>query len=93
MKLKNKYCNSLIEQGKVKENDVVNHSYTNNRIEDIDHRTTELNNIFPTMTTRPDCLGVVVKDDFLGTYQYAKSDTFMHGKDRFRGGRTWQIQF
>jgi DNA (cytosine-5)-methyltransferase 1 len=47
-----------------------------------DAKCVEMNNIMPTMTTRPDCLGVVV-----GTYQFSKSDNFMKGKDRLQLGK------
>ena len=44
----------------------------------------------PTLTTRPDVLGVVVNDmidsEYLGTYEYTKSDNFMQGKDRLKIG-------
>ena len=37
-----------------------------------------------TIKTSCDDIGVVVKDNYLGTYQFAKSDKFMQGKDRFK---------
>ena len=37
----------------------------------------------PTLTTRGDTLGVVVREEYQGMYQYSKSDKFMNGKDRF----------
>lgn len=37
----------------------------------------------PTLTTRSDTLGVVVREEYQGMYQYSKSDKFMKGKDRF----------
>jgi DNA (cytosine-5)-methyltransferase 1 len=43
---------------------------------------TDKSNISPTLDTRCDCLGVCV-----GTYQYAKSDNFMQGKDRLQLGK------
>lgn len=58
--LKTKLCDSLIKEGKVKEGDVVNHSYTNNRLND-KKRSVESANEMPALTTRPDCLGVAVK--------------------------------
>lgn len=64
--LKTKLCNNLIQSGILKESDVINHSYTNGlcgknpnsrqNLEDY----IETNNIMPTLTTRPDVLGVVV---------------------------------
>lgn len=67
--MKEKLCDKLVESGIVKENDVVNHSYTNGltgknprsrqKLEDfIETR----DGIMPCMTTRPDTLGIVVKD-------------------------------
>lgn len=58
--LKTKLCNELIATGKVKEYDVIRHSYSNSRLQDWDKRNTEQNNISPTLDTRCDCLGVVV---------------------------------
>ena len=80
--MKTKLCNELIKQGKVKENDVIRHSYTTSRTNDWDKRSIEKNNLSPTLDTRCDCLGVCV-----GTYQYAKSDKFMHNKDRLQLGK------
>lgn len=61
--LKTKLCNELIATGKVKEYDVIRHSYSNSRLQDWDKRNTEQNNISPTLDTRCDCLGVVVNTD------------------------------
>lgn len=63
--MKKELCNKLIESGKVKEGDMIYHSYTNNRLEKIDEdnfKTDNENNICKTLTTRCDCLGVVVDD-------------------------------
>ena len=60
--LKSKLCNDLIEKGIAKENDVIKHSYTG-QIMDGNKKCIEMNNLMPTMTTRPDCLGVTVKDN------------------------------
>ena len=122
--LKTQLCNNLIEKGIVKENDVIKHNYTSNKLED--KRLVPTHDISPTLDTRADCLGVVVPeatkkgyaiahdgdgvytnrphqkrgvvqkdkiqtlktscDDLgvvVGTYQYAKSDNFMKGKNRF----------
>ena len=57
--MKTKLCNDLIEQGKVKENDVIRHSYTTSRTNDWEKRSVEQNNLSPTLDTRCDCLGVV----------------------------------
>ena len=86
--MKTKLCNALIENGIVKENDVIRHSYSSNRLnngeKNLKRVESKENNICPTLDTRCDCLGVVVKDNYLGTYQFAKSDKFMQGKDRFK---------
>ena len=61
--MKKELCNKLIESGKVKEGDMIDHSYTNNRLEKIDEdnfKADNENNICKTLTTRCDCLGVVV---------------------------------
>lgn len=57
--MKTKLCNELIEQGKVKENDVIRHSYTTSRTNDWNKRSVEQNNLSPTLDTRCDCLGIV----------------------------------
>ena len=62
--LKKELCNTLIENGLVEEGNMINHSYTNNRLNNvrpIDTIQNQDNNISATLTTRPDCLGVVVK--------------------------------
>lgn len=86
--MKTKLCNALIENGIVKENDVIRHSYSSNRLnngeKNLKRVESKENNICPTLDTRCDCLCVVVKDNYLGTYQFAKSDNFMQGQDRFK---------
>ena len=57
--MKTQLCNDLIRQGKVKENDVIRHSYTTARQEQWETRSVEKNNISPTLDTRCDCLGIV----------------------------------
>lgn len=57
--MKTKLCNDLIQQGKVKENDVIRHSYTTSRNENWARRNVEQNNLSPTLDTRCDCLGIV----------------------------------
>lgn len=79
--MKTKLCNDLINQGKVKENDVIRHSYTTSRMNG-DMKDLKQNNLSPTLDTRCDCLGVCV-----GTYQYSKSDNFMKGRDRLQLGK------
>ena len=61
---KEKLCDDLIESGEVSEGDVVNHSRPNNPVVGED-------GVTPTITTRADELGVVVKDNEihkLGSY-------------------------
>ena len=80
--LKRDLCNKLIQDGLVEEGDVVKHSYTQ-QILDGNKKCVEKNDgNMITLTTRGDCVGVCV-----GTYQYSKSDTFMHGKDRLQLGK------
>jgi len=81
-------CDELIESKTLKEGDVINHSYTNSgknpnsrlSLEDFIETT---DGTLPTLTTRGDILGVVVREEYQGMYQYSKSDKFMKGKDRF----------
>ena len=80
--LKRDLCNKLIKDGLVEEGDVVKHSYTQ-QILDGNKKCVEKNDgNMITLTTRGDCVGVCV-----GTYQYAKSDNFMNGKDRLQLGK------
>ena len=80
--LKKDLCNKLIQDGLVEEGDVVKHSYTQ-QILDGNKKCVEKNDgNMITLTTRGDCVGVCV-----GTYQYAKSDKFMQGKDRLQIGK------
>lgn len=86
--LKEKLCDELIEGGMLKGGEVINHSYTNSgknpnsrlTLEDFIETT---DGTLPTLTTRGDTLGVVVREEYQGMYQYSKSDKFMQGKDRF----------
>src|SRR5574344_1598885 len=61
--LKEQLCNKLLEDNLVKENDVIRHSYSISRLSEWDKRGVECNNSSPTITTRADTLGVVVKDE------------------------------
>ena len=80
--LKKDLCNKLIQDGLVEEGDVVKHSYTQ-QILDGNKKCVEKNDgNMITLTTRGDCVGVCVR-----TYQYAKSDKFMQGKDRLQLGK------
>lgn len=60
--MKEKFCDDLIEQGKVQENDVIRHSYTSSRIDSFHIENKENHDCCATLTTRADCLGIVVKD-------------------------------
>lgn len=68
--LKRKMCNNLIQSGKVKENDVIRHSYSTSRMNG-DMKDIQQNNISPTLDTRCDCLGVVVKTATKQGYEIA----------------------
>lgn len=58
--LKTQMCNKLIQEGKVKENDVIRHSYSTSRMNG-EMKDIQQNNMCPTLDTRCDCLGVCVK--------------------------------
>lgn len=63
--LKSKLCKELLEKGLVEEGDVIRHSYTNNRLNNgVENmgRTESKEKLSPTLDTRCDCLGVVVKE-------------------------------
>ena len=79
--MKTTLCNSLIENGVVKENYVINHSYTNglngknpNSRQTLEDYIETTDNSSHCLTTRPDTLGVVVKE-YVGTIDYAQSET------------------
>ena len=59
--LKAQLCNKLIQEDKVRENDVIRHSYSNSRMKG-EMKDIQDNNMSPTLDTRCDCLGVVVKE-------------------------------
>jgi DNA (cytosine-5)-methyltransferase 1 len=59
--LKTKLCDKLINEGLAKENDVIRHSYTNNRLKSYYASNKENHDCSPTLDTRCDCLGIVVK--------------------------------
>lgn len=68
--LKKQLCNKLVESGVVKENYVINHSYTNgltgknpNSRQTLEDFIETTNNSSPCITTRADTLGVVVKNE------------------------------
>ena len=58
--LKTKLCNELIMNGKVKENDVIRHSYSTSRMNNMYIQNNQFHDCSPTLDTRCDCLGVVV---------------------------------
>jgi len=60
--LKTQLCNKLIEEKRVKEFDVIRHSYSNSRIEKMSIQNNTNHDCSPTLDTRCDCLGVVVID-------------------------------
>ena len=63
--LKKQLCKELLENGLVEEGDVIRHSYTNNRLNNgVENmgRTECKEKLSPTLDTRCDCLGVVVKE-------------------------------
>ena len=62
--LKQKMCNELIQSGKVKEYDVIRHSYSTSRMIG-EMKDIQQNNMSPTLDTRCDYLGVAVKNEGL----------------------------
>lgn len=63
--LKRTLCNELLDNGLVSEGDIIRHSYTRNRLDNgVDNmsRTESKEKLSPTLDTRCDCLGVVVKE-------------------------------
>lgn len=61
--LKQQLCNELIKENKVKEMDVIRHSYSSSRMQEWETRNVEKNNEVPTLDTRCDCLGVTVNQE------------------------------
>ena len=62
--LKEQLCDNLIEQGIVHGGEVINHSYTTSEQRNTLDKYIESNDgIMPTMTTRPDILGICVKNN------------------------------
>lgn len=62
MNLKQKLCEFLLNNNLVKEFDVIKHSYSNSKLYEWNKRNVEFNDMSPTLDTRCDCLGVVVRD-------------------------------
>lgn len=58
---KRKLCDKMLEQGNLNEFDMIRHSYTRDRIDDIS-RKESTNGISATITTRADTLGIVIGD-------------------------------
>ena len=84
--LKKELCNKLIENGDVEEGDVIKHSYTQQILDGKKKCVEKSDGVMITLTTRGDCVGVCVKDEeeYVGMYNYVKSDNFMQGRDRFQ---------
>lgn len=59
--LKKQLCNSLIVNNRVVENDVIRHSYSKSRMDNMYIQNNQFHDCSPTLDTRCDCLGVVVK--------------------------------
>ena len=59
--LKQLLCNKLIKEKQIKENDVIRHSYSTNRMNNMYTQNSKNNNLSPTLDTRCDCLGVCVR--------------------------------
>ena len=72
MNLKEELCKHLIDNNLVEEFDVIKHNYSTSKMNDWEKRNVETNNISPTLDTRCDCLGVVVKDDDIYTEESKK---------------------
>ena len=63
--LKRQLCNKLVENGMVEEEDVIRHSYTNNRLGNGEKNMGKIESkekLCPTLDTRCDCLGVCVNE-------------------------------
>ena len=63
--LKKQFCKELLDNGSVEEGDVIRHNYTNSRLNrGVDNigQTECKEKLSPTLDTRCDCLGVVVKE-------------------------------
>ena len=83
--LKQQMCDQLLAEGKVKEFDVIRHSYSNARMQDGRTQNKDTN-LSPTLDTRCDCLGVCVKDTSYvgqsGLIQPVDRNYKEHGVDR-----------
>lgn len=72
MNLKQKLCEFLLNNNLVKENDVIKHNYSNSRLYEWNKRNVEFNNMSPTLDTRCDCLGVVIKENNMNNLRIRK---------------------
>ena len=79
--LKTQLCNYLIENNLVKENDVIRHSYSTSRMKKFYKQNSTNNNVAPTLDTRCDCLGVVVKDKNMRYKEYTNFYVIPRGSD------------
>ena len=73
--MKNELCDRLIEEGHVQEGDVVRHSYASSRMKGLDNDKDRLESqegLSPTLTTRPDTLGVTVNDELYSSLRIRK---------------------
>jgi len=70
--LKIELCDKLIEENRVKENDIIRHSYSKNRLVNLERVENKNNNLYSTLDTRCDCLGVVVPEKTKKGYSIAK---------------------
>ena len=72
---KRQLTNAMLESGNFEAYDMVRHSYTANRMEDLERKEGE-NNIGSTLTTRPDTLGVVEpKENYLRIRKLSPRET------------------
>lgn len=66
--LKKELCQKLLEGGQLRLYDVIRHSYTKNRLNNGEKNMNRIesveNGLCPTLDTRCDCLGEVVKDEY-----------------------------
>ena len=64
--LKNALCDKLVSENKVKDGDVIRHSYTSNRLNNGDKNMSRIESqegLSPTLDTRCDCLGICVQEE------------------------------
>ena len=70
--LKRLLCNKLIKENLVQEGDCIRHSYSTNRLNKMYTQNSVDKDTSPTLDTRCDCLGVVVKDMSYVSEKYKK---------------------